>query len=135
MKQETRTRSIVRSIIWRLIGVAVLAIITFAFTRSWIQTTLITLVHHTAFLIIYYLHERAWLRVPETRICGKKRAIARCFTYEIILGHCILGLISLIFTGSWTTVTLITITYIENKLWIYALYDWFWSKIKWGRET
>jgi len=61
----------------------------------------------------------------------KWKTISKMFTYEIVLGHCVLGIISLIVTGSWTKVTFITIVYIENKLWMYALYDWIWSKIKW----
>lgn len=125
-KTETHMRSMIKSIIWRLMGVAVLAIVTYIFTRSWIQTGLITFLHHGSFLIIYYLHERAWFKIH--RIQGRKRRLLRAFTYEIILGHCVLGLISFIVTGSWTKVTLITIVYIENKLWLYVLYDWLWEK-------
>lgn len=121
----------VKSLLWRLIGVVVLAIITYAYTGSIIQTGIITFVHHFAFILIYYLHERAWLRVH--RIQGKKRRILRVFTYEIVLGHCVLGLISLAVTGSWTNVTLITITYIENKMWMYIVYDWLWGKKVSGR--
>lgn len=109
-------------------GVAILALITYIFTKSWIQTGLITFLHHGTFIIIYYLHERAWLKI---RVEGKLRKGLRVFTYEIILGHCVLGFISLIVTGSWTKVTLITITYIENKLWIYVVYDYLWERIKW----
>lgn len=130
IKREKHVRSMTKSILWRIMGIVVLALITYVFTRSWIQTGLITFLHHFAFIWIYYLHERAWLKVD--KIQGKLRKGLRAFTYEIILGHCVLGLISLIVTGSWTTVTLITITYIENKLWIYVVYDWVWSKSTWA---
>lgn len=126
MKKESNRESMVKSLLWRLIGVVVLAVITYAYTGSIIQMGTITFIHHFVFILIYYLHERAWLRVH--RIQGKKRRILRVFTYEILLGHCVLGLISLAVTGSWTNVTLITITYIENKLWLYLLYDWVWDK-------
>lgn len=126
---EGHLRSATKSVIWRLLGIIILAFITYIFTHSWIQTGLITFLHHFAFIFIYYLHERVWLKVH--RIQGKWRAGLRAFTYEIILGHCVLGLISLLVTGSWTKVTLITITYIENKLWIYVVYDWLWNKYKW----
>ena len=128
-KNETHLRSMTRSIFWRIMGVIILALITYVFTRSWIQTGLITFLHHFAFIFIYYFHERAWLQVH--RVQGKKRKALRAFTYEIILGHCVLGLISLLVTGSWLKVTLITITYIENKLWIYIVYDWLWDRVKW----
>jgi len=131
MKQKSRLESIVKSLLWRLIGVLVLAVITYAFTGSIIQMGIITFAHHFAFILIYYMHERAWLRVH--RIQGKTRRILRVFTYEILLGHCVLGLISLAVTGSWISVTLITITYIENKLWMYFIYDWVWDEKVSGR--
>lgn len=131
MKRNSHCESMVKSLLWRLIGVVALAIITYAYTGSIIQTGIITFVHHFAFILIYYLHERTWLRIH--RIQGKKRRILRVFTYEIVLGHCVLGLISLAVTGSWTNVTLIIITYIENKLWMYIVYDWLWDKKVSGR--
>ena len=126
MKPESHRRSFAKSLLWRSIGVVVLALVTFIFTRSLIQTGLITFLHHFAFIFIYYLHERVWFRIH--RVQGKKRRVLRAFTYEIILGHCILGLITLLVTGSWIKVTLITITYIENKLWMYFVYDWIWER-------
>lgn len=129
-KKESHKRSILRSIIWRLMGVGILAGITWLFTRSLIQTTAITFLHHGMFLIIYYLHERLWQWIGD-RVTGKRRSVLRALLYEIVLGHCVLGLISLLVTGSWSKVTWITITYIENKLWIYIVYDWLWKKIKW----
>ncbi|MBA7490852.1 hypothetical protein ES702_01395 [subsurface metagenome] len=125
MKPESHRKSFAKSLLWRGIGIVVLAFVTFIFTRSLIQTGLITFLHHFTFIFIYYFHERVWFRIH--RVQGKKRRVLRAFTYEIILGHCVLGLISFIVTGSWTKVTLITITYIENKLWMYLVYDWIWE--------
>jgi len=130
MQIESHIRSMVRSIIWRIMGILILALITWFYTRSFIQTTIITVAHHLSFIVIYYLHERLWQFIGD-RVVGKKRSILRAFLYEIILGHFVLGLISLIVTGSWLKVSLITITYIENKLWIYCVYDWIWNKIRW----
>lgn len=131
--EESHLRSVTRSVIWRIMGVAILALITYIFTRSLIQTGLITFLHHFSFIIIYYLHERLWQKIH--RIQGKTRKVLRAFIYEIILGHCVLGLISLLVTGSWITVGWITITYIENKLWIYIVYDWIWNRIKWQTKV
>jgi len=128
---EKHSRSLIKSIIWRILGVITLALVTFIFTRSWVQTGLITLFHHLSFIIIYYLHERLWIKIGD-RIQGKTREILRVFLYEIVLGHCVLGLISLIVTSSWTKVTLVSIIYIETRVICYIVYDWLWSKIKWG---
>jgi len=116
-----------KSAIWRVLGVLILGTVTYGFTGSWAQTTAITFIHHGIFLMVYYLHERAWLKVRGKLLRWKWWI--RPLTYEIILGHLILGLISLAVTGSWAQVTLITIVYIENKLWIYMVYDWIWKKI------
>jgi len=95
MQIESHIRSMVRSIIWRIMGILILALITWFYTRSFIQTTIITVSHHLCFIVIYYLHERLWQFIGD-RIVGKKRSILRAFLYEIILGHFILGFISLI---------------------------------------
>ncbi len=120
---ESRLRSMVKSVVWRVLGIAVLALVTYVFTGSLIQSTAITFLHHSAFIFIYYFHERVWLRVK-----WKRKRWVKPFTYEIVLGHLVLGLISLVVTGSWVKVTLITVTYIENKLWMYVVYDWIWEK-------
>lgn len=126
---ESHKRSIVRSILWRLIGILVLAIITFIITRNLIVTSLITFLHHFVFIWVYYFHERLWQRI---KCCGKKRTVFRICLYELVLGQGILALISLAVTGSLQQMTGITFLYIGNKLWLYTLYDKVWSRIKWN---
>lgn len=127
--KESHKRSVVRSILWRLLGVGVLATITYILTGNWIQTGLITILHHSVFIFVYYLHERLWQRI---KMIGIKRSLIRMLLYEIILGQGILAAITFLITGNVQTMTLVTITYIWNKLWIYTIYDWLWKKIKWG---
>jgi len=131
--KELKARSALKSFLWRLIGVLVLGIVTFFYTGSWVQTSLITVIHHFLFLFIYFAHERLWNKIGN-RVTGNKRYILKMFLYEIILGQGILGIISLIITGSWQQASLISVTYILNKLWIYIIYDKLWDKIKWGKK-
>jgi len=128
---ETHKRSMIRSICWRLIGILVLTIITFAVTDNLIQTSFIIFLHHFVFIWVYYLHERLWQHI---RCEGKKRVVFRICLYELVLGQGILALISLIVTGSLQKMTFITILYIGNKLWLFALYDKVWSRIKWNTQ-
>ena len=128
--------SMVRSTIWRIMGVLVLGIITYAFTGSWMQTTIITFAHHGAFLFIYYAHERMWIWIKRRRPYGLLSKYSKFFRplfYEIILGHCVLGLITLAVTGSWLAVSIITPTYILNKLWMYVVFDKVWEKLRASR--
>jgi uncharacterized membrane protein len=125
--KEKKTRSLVKSLIWRIIGVFVYATIFYLFTKQWGITIAGTLIHHTTFLIVFYLHERFWIKLK------KNNHWLKPFTYEIVLGMGLGGLIVFFLTGSWKSVTEITLTYTAVKLVLYFLYDKVWSKIKWKK--
>lgn len=131
MNNERHYRSMSKSILWRLLGILILALVTYAYTRDFIQTGFITFLHHFAFVFIFYFHERMWLRIrwPTTL---KGRSIAKMFTYETILGNIVLGIISLVVTGSWKQMTMITLTYIGIKHVVYVFNEFVWDKIRWG---
>lgn len=114
--------SMLKSVLWRIMGVIVLASVTYFFTRKWITTTYITFVHHATFLVVFYLHEKLW------QYLKKPDHWAKMITYEIILGMGLGGLIVYIFTGSWSKVTSITGTYTAIKLIMYYTYDKMWFK-------
>jgi uncharacterized membrane protein len=120
--------SILKSIIWRIMGVIVLASVTYFFTRRLITTTYITIVHHTTFLLIFYLHERLWIKLYPKNAPWRK--IVKAFTYEIILGMGIGGLIVYAFTGQFSKVTEITGTYTIIKLILYYFNEKIWNRIE-----
>lgn len=126
---ESRTRSALKSVIWRLMGVLILAIVTYAYTRKWIQTGLITLIHHGVFLGVFYFHERLWLRVKKIQNLTA-RSILKMITYETLCGNVILGTISYFVTGSLKQMTAITISYISIKHICYIFNEFAWDKIK-----
>ena len=120
--------SALKSLIWRIMGVFVLVTVTYFFTRKWITTTYITVVHHATFLLVFYLHERVWMKLYDKDVPWRR--IAKAFTYEIILGMGIGGLIVLIFTGEWKKVSQITPVYTAIKLVMYYINEKVWSKIE-----
>jgi len=128
LKAGSHRSSVSKSVVWRIMGVFVLGAVTYFFTRHWVITTAITLVHHATFVVVFYLHERAWMRAG--RPTGKARNVAKALTYEIILGMGIGGLIVLAFTGQWSKVTAITGTYTAIKLVMYYLYDRMWKETR-----
>jgi uncharacterized membrane protein len=65
---ETHKRSMMKSITWRIIGVVLLSGITWLVTRDWKEMTIITTVFHTIRMVMYYFHERIWLRVNWGRV-------------------------------------------------------------------
>jgi len=125
---ETKKRSFLKSAIWRVMGVFVYATIFYLFTRQWGITIAGTLIHHSTFLVVFFLHERFWLWLKRNTHWLKP------FTYEVVLGMGLGGLIVLMLTGSWKAVTVITLTYTAVKLVMYFIYDKIWAKIKWQTE-
>ena len=130
--EELKKRSALKSFIWRIVGVIVLAAVTFAYTGNWITTGLVTVIHHGVFLLVYYFHERAWLKIKLDNMVW--RSLAKMFTYETLCGNVILGTITYTITGSWKQMTAITLTYIGIKHVIYVWNEFIWEKIKWGSK-
>jgi len=129
---EIKIRSVSKSIIWRIMGILILAIITYAYTQEWIQTGLITVIHHGIFLFIFYFHERLWLRFRRIQNLTT-RSILKMLTYETLCGNIILGAISYLITGSWKQMTAITLTYIGIKHICYIFNEFAWDRIKRGK--
>jgi len=117
-----------KSLIWRIMGVIVLASVTYYFTRHLMITTKITFVHHAFFLIVFYLYERGWTQLKKP--VGKLRNIVKGLIYEIILGMGFGGLIVYLFTQSFPMVTHITLTYTAIKIVMYFFYDRLWPEFK-----
>ena len=130
--EELKKRSALKSFIWRIVGVIVLAAVTFGYTGNWITTGLVTVIHHGVFLLVFYLHERMWLKIKLENMVW--RSIAKMFTYETLCGNIILGTITYMITGSWKQMTAITLTYIGIKHVIYVWNEFIWRKIKWGSK-
>lgn len=128
---EKISRSVLKSIIWRIMGVLILGGITFFYTRKWITASLITVIHHGIFLFVFFTHERIWLKFKKP-INKTTRSICKCLTYETLCGNLILGTITYLVTGSWKTMTAVTLTYIGFKHICYIFNEFLWDKIKWG---
>jgi len=122
---DSRLKSALKSVIWRVIGIFWLAAITYLFTRAWVQVGLVTLIHHAVFVVVFYLHERAWIK---SRMRPKIKYAVKAVTYEVVLGNLILGLITYAITRNPYHMTMITFTYIQSKLVLYFFYDWAWSR-------
>ena len=121
---DSHIKSLLKSIVWRIIGVFWLASITWLFTGSLIQVSLITFIHHAIFLVVFYLHERVWLKI---KVKPKLKYAVKAVTYEVVLGNIILGIITYLITGDAYKMTKITLTYIQSKLVLYYFYDWIWN--------
>lgn len=57
---DTKARSWVKSIVWRVIGIILLGIISYLITGNWKEMTIITVLFHSIRVVLYYFHERLW---------------------------------------------------------------------------
>lgn len=60
---ETKLRTFVKSIIWRIIAFSTTFIISLIFTQSVSQSIFIALIANVIKTMIYFAHERIWLKV------------------------------------------------------------------------
>jgi uncharacterized membrane protein len=64
---ETELRSLVKSVSWRIVAIAVTLIVLALFTRSLADSLLYTFVIHLSKFFIYYAHERVWNQIEWER--------------------------------------------------------------------
>lgn len=130
---ETHARSLSKGILYRIISILTLAIITYIYTGNLVTVTLVTVISNIVFLIVFYVHERIWLRIKRPQ--GKlARSIAKMFTYITICGIIIMSIITYLVTGSLEAMTGITFTYVLVKHIMYVVNEILWDKIKWGNK-
>ncbi len=62
--RESPLRSILKAITYRITGTVTTALITFAVTGELVTALAIGSIEPFVKLVVYYVHERAWQRVP-----------------------------------------------------------------------
>ncbi|MCK4852426.1 MAG: DUF2061 domain-containing protein [Candidatus Omnitrophica bacterium] len=60
---DTRSRSLAKSITWRIVSIIVLVAVAYFITGDVKTTTGITVLFQTILAVLYYLHERMWGKV------------------------------------------------------------------------
>lgn len=66
--KETRKRSIAKSIVWRIICIAVSIVISYLLTARLDVAVAIGGIYNVITMILYYFHERVWNRVKWGKI-------------------------------------------------------------------
>ena len=65
---DTKARSWVKSIVWRVVGVILLGGISYSVIGNWRDMTIITTSFHGIRVVMYYFHERLWERISWGRL-------------------------------------------------------------------
>jgi len=67
---ETRTRSIVKALVWQVIGLSVMAIVGLAVTGSLAAGGAMAVINATLGFVTYLIYERVWARIRWGRRYG-----------------------------------------------------------------
>jgi len=68
MALETHARAWIKSLVWRILGIIILALISWVITHNWKEMTIITVLFHGIRVILYYFHERLWEKISWGRV-------------------------------------------------------------------
>ena len=60
---ETRKRSLVKSISWRIIATAITMLVSFIWLGEWTSAVALALTANAIKGLLYYAHERGWNRI------------------------------------------------------------------------
>lgn len=61
-KMESKKRSILKAISYRIICIISMMVIMFLFTKNLSQSIYVTVIFQTIQTLLYYVHERVWVR-------------------------------------------------------------------------
>ncbi len=61
--RDSKRRSFVKAISWRIVALIVLGTISFTITGNWEETSQITIIYTVLQVFIYFAHERLWDRI------------------------------------------------------------------------
>jgi uncharacterized membrane protein len=61
--EGTRKRSVVKSIVWRIICIIVSVVVTFLLSGEWDIAVAVGTLYNVITMILYYFHERIWNRI------------------------------------------------------------------------
>lgn len=61
--EGTRTRSVAKSIVWRLVCIVVSVLTTFVLTGNWDVAVAVGTLYNAVTMVLYYFHERFWGRI------------------------------------------------------------------------
>jgi len=137
----TKKRSLIKAIIWRVIGSIDTFILSLIIINFSSQNFTYDLAFYIATLelltktIFYYLHERLWNQLNIGRVkkkVNRTRSLVKAFTWRIAASLDTF-LISYLITGRFDWATSIASFEIITKAILYYLHERCWNKIDWGR--
>jgi uncharacterized membrane protein len=141
---EASYRSVVKAVTWRTLAFTDTALLSFLFTGRIEQALAIGAVELLTKSLLYYVHERGWLRiaawrdgivpgdVPTTRESAWFAAF-KALTWRV-MGSIDTFIIAFVITGSLGTSASIGLTELATKIVLYYLHERIWLRVRWGTK-
>jgi len=80
--EDSRKRSVVKSIVWRIICIVVSVLTTFFLTGEWDIAVAVGTVYNAITMVLYYFHERFWSKIKWGCGLEKQNQISKDLTTE-----------------------------------------------------
>ncbi len=134
--RDSHSRSLIKGVSWRTLGTIDTVVLSFIVTGSFANSVKIGMTEVVTKIILYYLHERVWDKIPWGRIHGvgptHGRSLVKGISWRTV------GTIDTIFIAYLITgvpLNAVTIGGLEvfTKIGLFYLHERIWGKIWWGR--
>jgi uncharacterized membrane protein len=133
--QDTKARSLVKGISWRVIGTIDTFLLAYLFTGQIKTAGPIALIEVMTKVILYFAHERIWNQVgwgrSKTHI-SHARSVLKGISWRIF-GTIDTITISWIVSGNPLSALKIGFSEVITKIALFYLHERLWSAIRWGR--
>lgn len=134
--RDSHPRSFVKGVSWRTLGTIDTIVLSFIVTGNIADSFKIGLTEVLTKIILYYLHERVWDKIPWGRIHGKGPTHGRSLTKGVswrAVGTLDTMFIAYVITGVPLNAVTIGGFEVFTKVALFYLHERIWGKVRWGR--
>lgn len=138
MAKVSYKRHLAKTITWRIVGTTDTILLSWLITGDPLIGLKIGLVEVVTKMVLYFLHERAWLKINLSKngviLESRKRHIAKTFTWRA-LGTLDTMLISWVISGNPFTGLKIGMAELVTKMVLYYVHERAWYRSDYGLEN
>lgn len=131
MKTESRARSIIKGVSWRITGTIDTIILSWLISGKLDTALQIGSTEFATKLILYYLHERVWIRIYKDKVNEARFSLLKAFTWRAV-GSIDTMLLGWLYTGSHQQGFLIAGTEVITKIVLFYIHERIWARIPIG---
>ncbi len=135
MLKDTKNRSLVKGITWRIIGTIDTFVIAYFFFGKTSIALPIAITEVFTKIFLFFLHERFWNRISflrENNALSNFRSLLKGISWRFF-GSIDTIIISFIFSGNPLGALKVGFTEVLTKVLLFYLHERVWRLIKWGR--